>query len=159
MALVACWAGATMVAPASVRTSAWTVMNTSLAAGAIAGPTLVGGYIGGNLGWQAVFFTLGGISMFCFVLIGLFLRMPSADRAAPGSAAPATAASNFNVYKCWDIYLMGMIFTGMIGSNLVSVMSFAPLATAQRWQMDPQAIGNTPSLSYSVGLPVMLAAL
>jgi nitrate/nitrite transporter NarK len=53
---------------------------------------------------------------------------------------------------------MGIIFTLMIGGSQVSIMSFAPLAMAQRWNMDPQAIGNVISLSYSVGLPVMLVA-
>jgi NNP family nitrate/nitrite transporter-like MFS transporter len=53
---------------------------------------------------------------------------------------------------------MGIIFTLMIGSSLVTIMSFAPLAMAQRWQMDPQSIGNFLGLSNSVGLPVMLLA-
>ena len=158
MATVASWAGASMVAPASIMTSAWTIMNTANAAGAIVGPPLVGGYFGSNFGWQAVFLTLAGLSVFCFVLIGLFLRMPSAEAAAPDSAAAATVASRFNVYKCWDIYLAGLIFTLMIGGSQVSIMSFAPLAMAQRWNMDPQAIGNVIGLSFSVGLPVMLAA-
>jgi predicted MFS family arabinose efflux permease len=158
MATVASWAGATMVAPASVITSAWTVMNTALAVGAIAGPPLVGGFIGGNFGWQAVFFTLSGLSVFCLVLIGFFLRMPSAKTAASEKTVPSKTTSDFNVYKCWNIYLMGIIFTLMIGSNQVSILSFAPLAMAQRWQMDPQSIGNILGLSYSVGLPVMLAA-
>ena len=158
MATVSAWAGATMIAPASIMTSAWTIMNTANAAGSITGPPLVGGLIGGNLGWQAVFFTLAGLSVVCFILIGFFLRMPSAGTAAPGSAAASTVTSNFNVYKCRDIYLMGFIFTLMIGSNQVSIMSFAPLAMAQRWHMDPQAIGNILGLSFAVGLPVMLAA-
>ena len=158
MGTVASWAGATMVAPASIMTSAWTIMNTANAAGAIVGPSIVGGYVGSNFGWQAVFLTLAGFSVFCFVLIGLFLRMPSARAAAPGSAAASTVASGFSVYRCWDIYLIGIIFTFMIGSSQVSIMSFAPLAMAQRWKMDPQGIGNMLSLSYLVGLPVMLAA-
>jgi predicted MFS family arabinose efflux permease len=158
MATVASWAGASMVAPASVMTSAWTIMNTSTAAGAIVGPPLVGGYVGSNFGWQAVFFTLAGFSVFCFVLIGLFLRMPSARSAAPDRATASPAVSGFNVYKCRDIYLLGLIFTLMIGGSQVSIMSFAPLAMAQRWNMDPQAIGNVLGLSYSVGLPVMLIA-
>lgn len=155
-ATVASWAGATMVAPPSVLTSAWTIMNTALAAGAIAGPFLVGGYVGGTFGWQAVFLTLSGLSLLCFILIGFFLRMPSAKTSSPKSAASAIT-SGFNVYKCRDIYLMGIIFTLMIGSNLATVNSFAPLAMNQRWQMDPQSIGNVLGLSYSVGLPVMLA--
>ena len=53
---------------------------------------------------------------------------------------------------------MGLIFTFMIGSCQVSIMSFAPLAMGQRWNMNSQAIGNVISLSYSVGLPVMLIA-
>jgi predicted MFS family arabinose efflux permease len=158
MATVSAWAGASMVAPASIMTSAWTVMNTANAVGAILGPPLVGGYIGGRFGWQAVFFTLAGLAVFCIALVGLFLRMPSDKTAAPGSAAASTAASQFNVYKCWDIYLMGLIFTLMIGSTLVTTLSFAPLAMAQRWQMDPQAIGNVLGFSYSMGLPVMLVA-
>jgi predicted MFS family arabinose efflux permease len=158
MATVASWAGAAMVAPASVMTSAWTIMNTANAAGAIVGPSVVGGYVGSNFGWQAVFLTLAGFSVFCFVLIGLFLHMPSARAAAPDSVAASTAASGFNVYRCWDIYLMGLIFTFMIGSSQVSIMSFAPLAMAQRWSMDPQSIGNVIGLSYSVGLPVMFVA-
>lgn len=158
MATVAAWAGATMIAPASIRTSAWTVMNTALTVGAIAGPPLVGGYIGGNFGWQAVFFTMSALSVFCSLLIGFFLRMPSTGITASESAVASTIPSRFNVYKCWDIYLMGIIFTLMIGSSLVSITSFAPLAMAQRWQMDPQSIGNILGLSYTVGLPVMLAA-
>ena len=158
MATVASWAGAAMVAPASIMTSAWTVMNTANAAGAIVGPPLVGGYVGSKFGWQAVFLTLAGLSVFCLVLIGLFLRMPSAKTAAPDSAAASTVVSRFNVYRCWDIYLAGLIFTLMIGGSQVSIMSFAPLAMAQRWNMDPQAIGNVIGLSYSVGLPVMLVA-
>ena len=158
MATVASWAGASMVAPASIMTSAWTIMNTANAAGAIVGPPIVGGYFGSNFGWQAVFLTLAGFSVFCFVLIGLFLRMPSAIAAAPDSAAASTVVSRFNVYKCWDIYLAGLIFTLMIGGSQVSIMSFAPLAMAQRWNMNPQAIGNVIGLSYSVGLPVMLVA-
>jgi predicted MFS family arabinose efflux permease len=158
MATVASWAGATMVAPASIMTSAWTIMNTANAAGAIVGPSIVGGYVGSNFGWQGVFFTLAGFSVLCLVLIGLFLRMPSAGTAAPDSTAGSTVASGFNVYGCWDIYLVGLIFTFMIGSSQVSIMSFAPLAMAQRWKLDPQAIGNVLSLSYLVGLPVMLAA-
>ena len=82
MGTVASWAGATMIAPASIRTSAWTVMNTALAVGAITGPPLVGGYIGGNFGWQAVFFAMSALSVFCILLIGFFLRMPSAGIAA-----------------------------------------------------------------------------
>jgi predicted MFS family arabinose efflux permease len=155
---VSSWAGATMVAPASVRTSAWTVMNTALAVGAIIGPPLVGGYIGGNFGWQAVFFTMSALSVFCILLMGFFLHMPSAGIASSESALASTIASRFNVYKCWDIYLMGIIFTLMIGSSQVTIMSFAPLAMAQRWQMNPQSIGNILGLSYLVGLPVMLAA-
>jgi predicted MFS family arabinose efflux permease len=158
MATVASWAGAAMVAPASIMTSAWTVMNTANAAGGIIGPPLVGGYVGSNFGWQAVFLTLAGLSVFCLVLIGLFLRMPSVKTAAPNSAAASTVVSHFNVYKCWDIYLAGLIFTLMIGGCQVSVMSFAPLAMAQRWNMAPQAIGNVIGLSFSVGLPVMLLA-
>jgi NNP family nitrate/nitrite transporter-like MFS transporter len=158
MGTVAAWAGATMVAPASIRTSAWTVMNSTLAIGAITGSPLIGGYIGGNYGWQAVFFTMSALSVFCILLIGFFLRMPLTEIAAPKSAASATIPSKFNVYKCWDIYLMGIIFNLMIGSSLVTITSFAPLAMAQRWQMDPQSIGNILGLSYSVGLPVMLAA-
>jgi NNP family nitrate/nitrite transporter-like MFS transporter len=133
-------------------------MNTALAVGAITGQPLVGGYIGGNFGWQAVFFTMSALSVFCILLIGFFLRMPSTGIAAPEKADASTKASRFNVYKCWEIYLMGIIFTLMIGSSLVSVTSFAPLAMVQRWQMDPQSIGNILGLSYSVGLPVMLAA-
>jgi NNP family nitrate/nitrite transporter-like MFS transporter len=158
MGTVASWAGATMIAPAPVRTTAWTVMNTALAVGAITGPLLVGGYIGGNFGWQAVFFTMSALSVFCIILIGFFLRMPSAGIAAPESTVASTTASRFNVYKCWDIYLMGIIFNLMIGSSLVTIMSFAPLAMEQRWQMDPQSIGNILGLSNSVGLPVMLVA-
>jgi predicted MFS family arabinose efflux permease len=158
MATVASWAGATMVAPASIMTSAWAVMNTANAAGGIVGPPVVGGYIGSRFGWQGVFYTLAGLSVFCIVLIGLFLRMPSAKTAAPGSAAASTEVSRFNVYKCWDIYLAGLIFTLMIGGSQMSIMSFAPLAMAQRWTMDPQAIGNVIGLSFSVGLPVMLLA-
>jgi predicted MFS family arabinose efflux permease len=158
MATVASWAGASMVAPASVMTSAWTIMNTANAAGAIVGPPIVGGYLGANFGWQAVFLTLAGFSVFCFVLIGLFLRMPSARAATPENSAASTVVSRFNVYKCWDIYLTGLIFTLMIGGSQVTIMSFAPLAMAQRWNMDPQAIGNVIGLSYSVGLPVMLIA-
>ena len=158
MATVTSWAGAATVAPASVMTSAWTIMNTANAIGAIVGPSLVGGYIGSHFGWQGVFFTLAAFSAFCFVLIGLFLRMPSANTAAPDSAAASTVASGFNVYRCREIYLMGLIFTFMIGSSQVSIMSFAPLAMSQRWSMDPQAIGNMLGLSYAVGLPVMLLA-
>jgi len=158
MATVSAWAGASMVAPASIMTSAWTVMNTANATGAILGPPLVGGYIGGRFGWQAVFLTLAGLAVFCIVFVGLFLRMPSAKTAAPGSTVASTAVSKFNVYKCWDIYLMGLIFTLMIGSTLVTTLSFAPLAMAYRWKMDPQAIGNVLGFSYSLGLPVMLAA-
>jgi ACS family tartrate transporter-like MFS transporter len=83
--------------------------------------------------------------------------MPSAKTAAPDSAAAAAVESGFNVYRCWDIYLMGLIFTLMIGCSQMSITSFAPLAMAQRWNMDPQAIGNVIGLSFSVGLPVMLA--
>ena len=79
MGTVAAWAGATMVAPASFRTSAWAIMNTALAIGAITGSPLVGGYIGGNFGWQAVFFTISAFSVFCILLIGFFLRMPPAQ--------------------------------------------------------------------------------
>ena len=158
MTTVASWAGATTVAPASVRTTAWTVMNTALAVGAIIGPLLVGGFIGGNFGWQAVFFAISALSVFCILLIGFFLRMPSAGIAALESTVVSTTASRFNVYKCWDIYLMGIIFTLMIGSSLVTIMSFAPLAMAQRWQMGPQSIGNFLGLSNLVGLPVMLMA-
>lgn len=158
MATVASWAGASTVAPASVMTSAWTIMNTANAAGAIVGPPVVGGYIGSRFGWQGVFYTLAGLSVFCVVLIGLFLRMPSGKTAAPGSAAAATDVSSFNVYKCWNIYLAGLIFTLMIGGNHLSLNSFAPLAMAQRWNMNPQAIGNVMGLSYAVGLPVMFAA-
>ena len=157
-ATVASWAGAATIAPASVMTSAWTIMNTANAGGAIIGPSVVGGYVGSHFGWQGVFFTLAGFSAFCFFLIWLFLRMPSARTAAPDSAAASTAISRFNVYRCWDIYLMGLIFTFMIGSSQVSIMSFAPLAMAHRWNMDPQAIGNVIGLSYSVGLPVMFLA-
>jgi NNP family nitrate/nitrite transporter-like MFS transporter len=158
MGTVAAWAGATMVAPASFRTSAWAVMNTALAIGAITGSPLVGGYIGGNFGWQAVFFTISALSVFCILLIGFFLRMPPAGIADSESAIASTPASKFNIYKCWDIYLAGIIFNFMIGSSLVAIVSFAPLAMEERWQMDPQAIGNILGLSYSVGLPVMLAA-
>jgi len=156
-ATVASWAGASMIAPAAVMTSAWTIMNTANTAGAIAGPPLVGGYLGGTFGWQAVFFTLSGLAVFCILSIWLFLRMPSTKSAAADGTI-ASPASNFNVYKCWDIYLMGFIFTLMIGSVLYSTLSFAPLAMAYRWKMDPQAIGNVLGFSYSVGLPVMLAA-
>jgi len=158
MATVASWAGASTVAPASIMTSAWTIMNTSNAAGGIVGPPLVGGYVGSRFGWQGVFYTLAGLSLFCIILIGLFLRMPSAKTAAPGSAAASTVVSPFNVYRCWDIYLAGLIFTLMIGGAQMSLTTFAPLAMAQRWNMDPQAIGNVMGLSFSVGLPVMLAA-
>lgn len=158
MATVASWAGATTVAPASLMTSAWAVMNTANAAGGIVGPPLVGGFIGARFGWQGVFYTIGVLSVLCFVLIGLFLRMPSAKMAAPDSAAAVTEVARFNVYRCWDIYLLGLIFTMMIGGSQMSIMSFAPLAMAQRWNMDPQAIGNVIGLSFSVGLPVMLAS-
>jgi predicted MFS family arabinose efflux permease len=158
MATVASWAGASMIAPASVMTSAWTIMNTANAAGAIVGPSVVGGYVGSHFGWQYVFYTLAGFSLFCLILILLFLRMPSAKPTAPNSAVPSSALSKFNVYKSGNIYLMGLIFTLMIGGSQVSIMSFAPLAMAQRWDMNPQAIGNVISLSYSVGLPVMLVA-
>jgi predicted MFS family arabinose efflux permease len=158
MATVASWAGASTVAPASVMTSAWTIMNTANAAGAIVGPSIVGGYVGSSFGWQAVFFTVAGFSAFCFVLIGLFLRMPPSRAAAPDGTAAPKVAPGFSVYRCWDIYLIGLIFTFMIGSSQVSIMSFAPLAMAQRWNMNPQAIGNVLGLSYSVGLPVMFIA-
>jgi predicted MFS family arabinose efflux permease len=158
MATVASWAGATTVAPASIMTSAWTIMNTANAAGGIIGPSLVGGYIGSNFGWRAVFFSLAGFSVFCLIIIGLFLRMPLAKTAPPDSIAASKDASRFNVYRCWDIYLMGIIFTLMIGGSQISIMSFAPLAMVQRWKMDPQAIGNIMGLSYAVGLPVMFAA-
>jgi MFS family permease len=46
----------------------------------------------------------------------------------------------------------------MIGGSQVSIMSFAPLAMAQRWGMDPQAIGNGIGISYAVGVPVMFLA-
>ncbi len=157
MATVSAWAGASMVAPASIMTSAWTIMNTATMAGAIMGPPFVGGYIGGRFGWQAVFLTLSGLAVFCIVVIGLFLRMPSTKRPASGIAIASTR-STFNVYKCWNIYLMGLIFTLMIGSTLVTTLSFAPLAMAHRWKMGPQAIGNVLGLCYSMGLPVMLAA-
>ena len=114
MGTVASWAGATMVAPTSIRTSARTVMNTALAIGAITGSPFIGGYIGGNFGWQVVFFTMSALSVFCIFLIGFFLRIPSAGIAASESAIAPTIASRFNVYKCWDIYLMGIIFTFMI---------------------------------------------
>jgi MFS family permease len=158
MGTVASWAGATTVAPASIMTSAWTIMNTANATGGIIGPPVVGGYIGSKFGWQGVFYTLAGLSIFCIALIGLFLRMPSAKTDAPVDVAVATAASRFNVYRCFEIYLTGAIFTLMIGGNQLSIMSFAPLAMVQRWHMDPQAIGNMIGLSYSVGLPVMLVA-
>lgn len=158
MATVASWAGATTVAPASIMTSAWTIMNTANAAGGIVGPPVVGGYIGSKYGWQGVFYTLAGLSVLCILLVGLFLRMPSARAAAPDSAAAATQVVRFNVYKCWDIYLAGLIFTLMIGGSQLSIMSFAPLAMAQRWNMDPQSIGNAIGISYAVGLPVMFAA-
>lgn len=158
MATVASWAGAATVAPPSVMTSAWTIMNTANAIGGIVGPSVVGGYIGSKFGWQAVFFALAGFSVLCLFLIGLFLRMPSAKTAARAGIAEPAAASGFSVYRCRDIYLIGLIFTFMIGSSQVSIMSFAPLAMAQRWNMDPQAIGNVIGLSYSVGLPVMFAA-
>ena len=158
MATVASWAGATTVAPASIMTSAWTIMNTANAAGGIIGPSLIGGYIGSNFGWQAVFFTLAGFALFCFALIGLFLRMPSAKTTPGDSAAASEAVSGFSVYRCWNLYLMGIIFTLMIGGSQISIMSFAPLAMVQRWKMDPQAIGNYLGLSYAVGLPVMFAA-
>lgn len=157
MATVAAWAGATTVAPAAVMTSAWTIMNTANAVGAIVGPPFVGGYVGGTFGWSAVFLTLSVLSVLSFLAIWFFLRMPSAQTAAPDSAAAATVDSHFNVYKSWDIYLMGLIFTLMIGSSLFAVLSFAPLAMVQRWKMAPQEIGNLLGLSYSVGLPVMLA--
>jgi predicted MFS family arabinose efflux permease len=156
-ATVAAWAGASMVAPAAVMTSAWTIMNTANAVGAMVGPPFVGGYVGANYGWQAVFYTLSGMSVFCFLVIGLFLRMP-ASKASSAKNVVDVAAPKFNVYKCWDIYLMGLIFTLMIGSTLTTTLSFAPLAMAHRWQMDPQAIGNLLGLSYTVGLPVMLVS-
>lgn len=156
MATVASWAGATMVAPASILTSAWTIMNTANAAGAIIGPPVVGGYIGSQYGWQGVFYTLAILSVLCIILVSLFLRMPPEKRETPESVAAGDAGPRFNVYRCWEIYLAGLIFTLMIGGSQLSVMSFAPLAMAQRWNMDPQAIGNMLGLSYSVGLPVML---
>ncbi len=158
MATVASWAGASTVVPASIMTTAWTVMNTANASGAIIGPPLVGGYIGTKYGWQGVFWTLAGLSIFCIFLVWVFLRMPSAKTAPPDSAAGATGAARFNVYRCWDIYLAGLIFTLMIGGSQLSIMSFAPLAMGQRWNQDSQAIGNILGLSYSVGLPVMLVA-
>jgi nitrate/nitrite transporter NarK len=84
--------------------------------------------------------------------------MPPAKIAASERTVASATTSNFNVYKCWNIYLIGIIFTLMIGGNQVSIMSFAPLAMTRRWQMDPQSIGNILGLSYSVGLPVMLVA-
>jgi MFS transporter, NNP family, nitrate/nitrite transporter len=158
MATVASWAGASMIAPPSIMTSAWTIMNTANAAGAIVGPPLVGGYIGSGYGWRAVFFTLAGLSVFCVFLIGFFLRMPKAKATESDGSTGPMVASAFNVYRCWSIYLMGLIFTLMIGGSQVSVMSFAPLAMAQRWNMDPQAIGNGIGISYAVGLPVMFLA-
>jgi predicted MFS family arabinose efflux permease len=158
MATVASWAGAATVAPASIMTSAWTIMNTANATGGIIGPALVGGYIGSHFGWQAVFYSLAGFSAFCFVLTGLFLRMPSAKTAPRDSAAASEPVTRFNVYRCGNIYLMGLIFTLMIGGSQISIMSFAPLAMVQRWKMDPQAIGNFMGLSYAVGLPVMFVA-
>lgn len=158
MATVASWAGATTVAPSSIMTSAWAIMNTANAAGGIIGPPVVGGYIGSKFGWQGVFYTLAALSILCMILIGLFLRMPSAKTAAPGSAAAATEVTRFNVYRCWDVYLLGLIFTLMIGGSQMSITSFAPLAMAQRWNMDPQAIGNVTGLAFLVGLPVMLVA-
>ena len=158
MATVASWAGATTVAPASIMTSAWTIMNTANAVGGMVGPPVVGGYVGSRFGWQGVFYTLSGLSLVCIVLVGLFLRMPSAKTAAPDSAAAATATSAFNVYKCWDIYLAGLIFTLMIGGAQMSLTTFAPLAMVQRWNMNPQGIGNVMGLSFAVGLPVMLVA-
>jgi MFS family permease len=158
MATVASWAGASMVAPVSIMTSAWTIMNTANATGAIVGPLFVGGYVGSNFGWPMVFFTLAGLSVFCFILVGLFLRMPSAKAPAPDGSTGSTVAPAFNVYRCRDIYLMGIIFTLMIGGSQMSIISFAPLAMAQRWHMDPQAIGNGIGLSYAAGLPVMLLA-
>ncbi|MBN1567001.1 MAG: MFS transporter [Acidobacteria bacterium] len=158
MATVASWAGASTIAPPSILTSAWTIMNTANAAGGIVGPPVVGGYVGSRFGWQGVFYTLAGLSIFCIVLIGFFLRMPSAKAVAADNAVQSATGPGFNVYKCWDIYLAGMIFTLMIGGSQLSVMSFAPLAMEQRWSMNPQAIGNMIGLSYSVGLPVMLLA-
>lgn len=158
MATVASWAGATTVAPASIMTSAWSIMNTSNAAGGIVGPPVVGGYVGSRFGWQAVFYTLAGLSLFCIVLVGLFLRMPSSKTAAPDSAAASTAVSTFNVYRSWNIYLAGLIFTLMIGGAQMSLTTFAPLAMVQRWKMDPQGIGNVMGLSFSVGLPLLFLA-
>jgi len=158
MATVASWAGASTIAPSSLMTSAWTVMNTANAGGGIIGPSVVGGYMGSRFGWRGVFYTVAGLSVFCIVIIGLFLHMPSAEKAAPDSAAAVTQACSFNVYKCWNIYLAGIIFTMMIGGNQLSLNSFAPLAMNQRWNMNPQAIGNIVGLSYAVGLPVMLLA-
>jgi predicted MFS family arabinose efflux permease len=158
MATVASWAGATTVAPASIMTSAWTIMNTANAAGGIIGPSLIGGYLGSNFGWQAVFFTLAGFALFCFALIGMFLRLSSVKTMPRDSAATSEAVSGFSVYRCWNLYLLGIIFTLMIGGSQISIMSFAPLAMVQRWKMDPQAIGNMMGLSYAVGLPVMFAA-
>jgi predicted MFS family arabinose efflux permease len=158
MATVASWAGAAMIVPASIMTTAWTIMNTANAVGAIIGPPLVGGYMGSKFGWPAVFFTLAGLSVFCFILVGLFLRMPSAKKEDSDSPASLEGVPRFNVYKCWDIYLAGLIFTLMIGGSQLSVLSFAPLAMAQRWNMNPQTIGNMMGLSFAVGLPVMLLA-
>ncbi len=57
MATVASWAGATTVAPSSIMTSAWAIMNAANAAGGIVGPSLVGGTIGTRFGRQGVFYT------------------------------------------------------------------------------------------------------
>ncbi len=158
MATVASWAGATTVAPSSIMTSAWAIMNAANAAGGIVGPSLVGGTIGTRFGWQGVFYTLSLLSILCMVLIGFFLRMPSAGTAAPGSAAASTEVSKFNVYRCRDVYLLGLVFTLLIAGSQMSLTSFAPLAMAQRWNMNPQAIGNLTSMAFLVGLPVMFLA-
>jgi hypothetical protein len=103
---------------------------------------------------EAIGLTVGGSSSPPLLSVLLFPIGCSAHAVCPNRSsgrAASTATSGFNVYRCWDIYLMGLIFTFMIGSNQVSIMSFAPW----RWRIDGiwiSAIGNV-SASHSNDCP------
>lgn len=147
-------AGGTTVAPATVRSTAWALMNAVLSIGGALGAVLLGGYVGGTYGWRAVMLVTAGISSIVAIVYALFLRMPAAALVEHEVEAAAAEKSSVNVYKIRSIYVLGAGFALTL-SGLIVNSTFSAVVAQDRWNLGPQFAGNTLGLGLFIALPFL----
>jgi MFS family permease len=145
-------AGGASVAPPRIMGTLWAFLNTALVVGGVIGSVWLGGFVGANYGWRAVFVVEATVTVVVAIVFVLFLPRAQAGRAT--DEIEVNPPVSFDAYRSVPVWLLGL-GAGLATSGSTMIVAFGAIVVADQWALGPQFIGDSIGLGYLLSLPLM----